>query len=161
MQRNRSASGKVPPNNSAKGGASTNAAVSPEVRYSEGAGFSENSDGVAGSVKTRLQKAAAGPRRKSAPLRAPHCAFAHSGRRGAAGSMRERNRRVDTFMFMSERVQQEEECELKALECERIAAGLATKDEPFHRIHLDLAAKWREKAAGIAAARRRRGQSPV
>jgi hypothetical protein len=54
-------------------------------------------------------------------------------------------------MFMSERVQQEEECELKALECERIAAGSATKDEPFHRIHLDLAAKWREKAAGIGA----------
>jgi hypothetical protein len=59
---------------------------------------------------------------------------------------------------MSNALQQEEECELKALECERIAAELAGKDEPFHRIHLDLAAKWREKAAGMAAARRRRGQ---
>jgi hypothetical protein len=62
-------------------------------------------------------------------------------------------------MSMSNAPQQEEECELKALECERIAAELAGKDEPFHRIHLDLAAKWREKAAGMAGARRRRGQA--
>jgi hypothetical protein len=55
----------------------------------------------------------------------------------------------------------EEECEPKALECERIAAELAAKNEPFHRIHLDLAAKWREKAMGIAAARRRRHQPPA
>jgi hypothetical protein len=51
---------------------------------------------------------------------------------------------------MSNALQQEEEFGLKALECERIAAELAGKDEPFHRIHLDLAAKWREKAgAGL------------
>ena len=55
----------------------------------------------------------------------------------------------------------EEEYELKALECERVAAELAAKDQPLHRIHLDLAAKWREKAMGIAAARRRRHQPPA
>ena len=54
---------------------------------------------------------------------------------------------------------QEEECELKAIECERIAANLADEDEPFRRIHLDLAAKWREKAAGIAASQRRNARS--
>jgi hypothetical protein len=60
---------------------------------------------------------------------------------------------------MSEGIQQQEECEQKAAECERIAANLADKgDEAFRRLHLDLAAKWREKAAGIAAAARRRAQ---
>jgi len=44
-------------------------------------------------------------------------------------------------MFMS----REEECELKAIEFERIAANLANKDEPFRRIHLDLVAKRRKK----------------
>ena len=69
---------------------------------------------------------------------------------------REPERVVNTFMFMSN---QQQECEQKAAECERIAANLANKDdEPFRRIHLDLAAKWREKAAGIAAARRRGDQ---
>ena len=43
---------------------------------------------------------------------------------------------------MSELVR-EEECERKAIECERIAAELAGKDEPFHRIHLD----WRQSGA--------------
>jgi hypothetical protein len=60
-------------------------------------------------------------------------------------------------MFMSEGVQQEEQCEQKAVECELIAAKLPPEEEPFRRIHLDLAAKWREKSAQIAADRRRRG----
>jgi len=66
---------------------------------------------------------------------------------------REPERATKLFLFMSN---QQEECEQKAAECERIAAILADKDdEPLRRIHLDLAAKWREKAAGIAAAKRR------
>ena len=63
---------------------------------------------------------------------------------------------MNTSLFMRN---QQEECAQKAAECERIAANLANKDdEPFRRIHLDLAAKWREKAAGIAAAERRRAK---
>jgi hypothetical protein len=44
----------------------------------------------------------------------------------------------------------EQECEQKGVDCQRIVAKLAAKN-PFHRVYLDLAAKWREKEAGIAA----------
>ena len=47
-----------------------------------------------------------------------------------------------------------ESCELKAAECEHIAAKMP--DEPFRRIYLDLAAKWRERAQQITALQRRR-----
>jgi len=47
----------------------------------------------------------------------------------------------------------------RAIECEGIAANLANKGESFRRIHLDLAAKWREKAAAIDAKRRRNEES--
>jgi len=55
---------------------------------------------------------------------------------------------------MSGRVQQEEECERKGIACERIAGKLAAEDT-YRRVYSDLAAKWRENAAGIAAAKRR------
>jgi len=45
-----------------------------------------------------------------------------------------------------------ESCELKAVECEHIAAKMP--DEPFRRIYLDLAAKWRERAEQITALQR-------
>jgi hypothetical protein len=61
-------------------------------------------------------------------------------------------------MFMSEGVRQEEQCEQKAIECERIAAKLPPEDHPFRRMYVDLAAKWREKASFIAADRRRRDE---
>jgi hypothetical protein len=46
------------------------------------------------------------------------------------------------------------ECEQKGVKCGRIAANLPDQGELVRRIHLDLAAKWRERAAGIAAMRR-------
>lgn len=42
----------------------------------------------------------------------------------------------------------------KAVACERIAGKLAA-EHTYRRVYSDLAAKWREKAAGIAAAKRR------
>jgi hypothetical protein len=55
--------------------------------------------------------------------------------------------------FMTDRI---EECELKALECERIASSLAAEDDPLRRIYEDLATKWREKARHLSADQRRR-----
>lgn len=48
-----------------------------------------------------------------------------------------------------------ESCELKAVECERIAAALPSEDDSFRRIYMDLASKWRERAQQIAVLRRR------
>jgi len=48
-----------------------------------------------------------------------------------------------------------ETCEIKAAECERIAANMRPEDEPLRRIYADLAAKWRERAQQIAALQRR------
>jgi hypothetical protein len=46
----------------------------------------------------------------------------------------------ERFVFMSEGVQQEEQSEQKALECEGIAAKLQGEG-PFRRVYFDLAAK--------------------
>jgi len=51
-----------------------------------------------------------------------------------------------------------ESCELKAAECERMAAKMGPESEPFRRIYLDLAAKWRERAQQITALQRRRSE---
>lgn len=53
---------------------------------------------------------------------------------------------------MSEGVQQEEQYEQKAIECERVAAKLPPEDQPFRRMYLDLAAN---------GARKRRSLPPI